>query len=122
MAVIEHLQIITFCLYISGPTADRSLKYEVKKSAEGEILLKVTHNPSYQNFGEIKVFLGNSDESSQTIAYFTDISSACSTTVSYYYYYYYYFKLTQILNGERIAISPKTQWGSESTGEKGKHR
>ena len=34
------------------------------------------------------------------------------------YYYHYYYKLTQIPNGELITISPKTQWGSESTGEK----
>ena len=31
---------------------------------------------------------------------------------------YHYHKLTQSPNGEQIAISPKTQWESESTGEK----
>ena len=35
----------------------------------------------------------------------------------YYYYHYYYHKLIQSFNEEQIAISPKTQWGSESTGE-----
>ena len=30
----------------------------------------------------------------------------------------FHYKLTQSPNGEQIAISPKTQWGSESIGEK----
>ena len=35
-----------------------------------------------------------------------------------YHYYYYHLKLTRSPNREPIAISPKTQCGSESTVEK----
>ena len=38
------------------------------------------------------------------------------------YYYNCYFKLTESPDGEPIAISQKTQWGSESTVEKKKNR
>ena len=47
------------------------------------------------------------------------LSNAISDFFFWFFaYYYYYYKLIQSPNGERIAISPKTQWGSESTVEK----
>ena len=33
-----------------------------------------------------------------------------------------FYKLIQRPDGEPIAINPKTQWRSESTGKKGNHR
>ena len=39
-----------------------------------------------------------------------------------FFHYYYYCKLTQSSNKEPKTISSKTQWESESTGEKGNHR